>query len=153
MRYESWSQRTGLYFAWLVSLVATGGSLYFSEIEGFIPCDLCWYQRIFMYPQAIILGIAAYRGDRRIVWYTLPLSLIGGLISLYHNIEIWFPKLGEVAPCRSGIPCNQDYLNWFGFITIPLMALAAFILITIFLLLARERAQLQEEADEQEPAE
>lgn len=136
---ESWIQRYSLYLAWLVSLAATGGSLYFSEVQGFIPCDLCWYQRIFMYPQAILLGIACYRGDRRIISYLLPVNIIGLLISLYHNVEIWFPKLGEVVPCRSGIPCNFDYLNWLGFITIPLMALTAFILITILLLLGRRR--------------
>ncbi|MFF2482533.1 disulfide oxidoreductase [Paenibacillus sp. NPDC058071] len=139
MERESWLQRNGLYLAWVVSLIATGGSLYFSEVKGFIPCDLCWYQRIFMYPQALLLGMAAYRGDRRMANYLLPVSLIGGLISLYHNIEIWFPKLGEMAPCRSGIPCNQDYLNWLGFITIPLMALVAFILIAGLLIAARVR--------------
>lgn len=138
---ESWFQRYGLYLAWLVALVATGGSLYFSEIRGFIPCDLCWYQRIFMYPQAIILGIAAYRSDRRIIGYVLPLSVIGMLISIYHNVEIWFPKMGDMMPCRSGIPCNYDYLNWLGFITIPLMALTAFILILVFLLLGRRKSE------------
>ncbi|WP_201000374.1 disulfide oxidoreductase [Paenibacillus glycanilyticus] len=139
--YESWFQRYGLYLAWLVALVATGGSLYFSEIRGFIPCDLCWYQRIFMYPQVILLGIAAYRGDRRIIGYVLPLSIIGMLISIYHNFEIWFPKVGDMMPCRSGIPCNYDYLNWLGFITIPLMALTAFILITILLVLGRQKSE------------
>ncbi|GLX70760.1 disulfide oxidoreductase [Paenibacillus glycanilyticus] len=137
--HESWFQRYGLYLAWLVALVATCGSLYFSEIRGFIPCDLCWYQRIFMYPLVIVLGIAAYRGDRRIIGYVLPMSIIGMLISIYHNFEIWFPKVGEMMPCRSGIPCNYDYLNWLGFITIPLMALTAFILIIIFLVLGREK--------------
>ncbi|MUT67046.1 disulfide oxidoreductase [Paenibacillus sp. NEAU-GSW1] len=138
---ETWMQKYSLYFAWIVSLAATGGSLYFSEIEGFIPCDLCWYQRIFMYPQAILLGIASYRGDRRMIGYLIPLNIVGGLISLYHNVEIWFPKLGEMAPCRSGIPCNQDYLNIGGWLTIPLMAMAAFILITIFLLLGRRKEE------------
>lgn len=134
---EPWLKRNALYLAWVVSLIATGGSLYFSEVAGFLPCKLCWFQRIFMYPQVILLGIAAYRGDRSIIRYALPLSAIGGLISLYHNLEIWFPKLAEVAPCTAGVPCNVDYLNWYGFITIPLMALVAFILITILLILGR----------------
>ncbi|MFX3634705.1 MAG: disulfide oxidoreductase [Candidatus Pristimantibacillus sp.] len=140
-RNESWIRRNSLYLAWVISLVATGGSLYFSEIKLFAPCDLCWYQRIFMYPQVILLGIASYRGDRRIIGYLLPINIIGGLISLYHNVEIWFPKLGELAPCKSGVPCNVDYLNLWGFLTIPLMALAAFILIFTLLLLGRQREE------------
>jgi Disulfide bond formation protein DsbB len=94
-----------------------------------------------MYPQVILLGIAAYRSERRIIGYVLPLSVIGMLISIYHNFEIWFPKVGEMMPCRSGIPCNYDYLNWLGFITIPLMALTAFILIIVFLVLGREKSE------------
>lgn len=135
--YEPPFRRYALYMAWVVALAATGGSLYFSEIAGYVPCNLCWFQRIFMYPQAIILGIAAYRGDRGIVRYSLPLAAVGGLISLYHNLEIWFPRLAEVAPCTSGVPCNFDYLNWLGFITIPLMALIAFIMITALLIIGR----------------
>ncbi|MFD1954428.1 disulfide oxidoreductase [Paenibacillus thailandensis] len=134
---ESRLRRNALYLAWVVALAATGGSLYFSEIEGYIPCSLCWFQRIFMYPQAIMLGIAAYRGDRDIIKYSLPLVAVGGLISLYHNLEIWFPQLAEVAPCRAGVPCNFDYLNWLGFVTIPLMALVAFALIAVLLLIGR----------------
>ncbi|AJY77303.1 disulfide oxidoreductase [Paenibacillus beijingensis] len=134
-RTQSFASRYSLYAAWVVALVATLGSLYFSEIAGFIPCDLCWYQRIFMYPLAILLGMASYRGDRGMLVYALPIAVLGSLISLYHNAEIWFPGLARIAPCRSGIPCNVDYLNWFGFITIPLMALTAFILIIIALIL------------------
>ncbi|MFC4775923.1 disulfide oxidoreductase [Paenibacillus sp. GCM10023252] len=136
---SSFLRRNGLYFAWVVSMVATLGSLYFSEIKGYAPCSLCWYQRIFMYPQAILLGIASYRGDRRIIGYVLPLNFIGMAISIYHNAEIWFPWLAEMLPCKAGIPCNFDYLNLFGWITIPLMALTSFILIAIFLLAGREK--------------
>ena len=65
-------ERYRFYFAWMAALIATLGSLYFSEVKGFIPCDLCWYQRIFMYPLAVILGIAVYRGDKSAAWYALP---------------------------------------------------------------------------------
>jgi len=123
----------GLYFAWIVAIVATGGSLYFSEIMGFVPCDLCWYQRIFMYPLVILLGLASYRNDRNLIAYVMPLSIIGGLISLYHYGKQKIPALDAVMPCKSGIPCNQDHLDWLGFITIPFLALIAFILITFFL--------------------
>src|ERR1700748_1234388 len=90
--------RYRFYFAWLAALTATLGSLYFSEIKGFIPCDLCWYQRICMYPLAVILGIAVYRGDRSITRYVLPLAAVGALIALWHNIEIWNPSVGSLVP-------------------------------------------------------
>jgi len=72
-----------LYFAWLVSVLATLGSLYFSEIKGFIPCDLCWFQRIFMYPLVVILGIGTFQSDISVKKFVLPLSIVGGLISLF----------------------------------------------------------------------
>ena len=136
---EGFWTRYRFYFAWLTALIATLGSLYLSEIQGFIPCDLCWYQRILMYPLAIILGIAVYKGDRGIARYALPLAIIGGLISLYHNVEIWNPSIAGFVPCKSGIPCNRDYLNWFGFITIPLMALSAFLIIIACLLIGSKQ--------------
>jgi len=129
-----------LYAAWLVSLVATLGSLYFSEIRGFIPCELCWFQRIFMYPQTILLGIAAYTGDTRIKRYVLPLSIIGGCISIYHYMLQKIPGFGGAHVCKSGVPCNAQYIDWLGFITIPFLALVAFTLITIILLLVKHQA-------------
>jgi disulfide bond formation protein DsbB len=131
-------QRFGLYFAWIVAIVATLGSLYFSEIARFVPCTLCWYQRIFMYPLTIILGIASYRSDARIVKYALPLSVIGGSISLYHYLIQKVSFLKTMEPCKVGIPCTEDYINWLGFITIPFLALIAFILITLFLVLYKK---------------
>lgn len=119
-----------LYFAWLVSIVATGGSLYLSEIAGFIPCELCWMQRIFMYPLAILLGIACFRADKHIIPYVLPLSIIGGCFSIYHISE---QKFGAPSVCTGTVPCSGEYINWFGFVTIPMLALTAFILITVVL--------------------
>lgn len=127
-----------LYSAWVVSLAATLGSLYFSEIRGFVPCELCWYQRILMYPLAVILGIAAYRQDAGIRRYALPLSIIGGSISLYHYLLQKVPGLARVQPCKYGVPCNVDYIDWLGFITIPFLALVAFALITVALLFAKK---------------
>lgn len=122
-----------LYFAWLVAIIATGGSLYFSEIAGFIPCELCWIQRIFMYPLVILLGIAAFRGDKRIIPYVLPLTIIGGCFSIYHYLE---QKVSTVPSiCKGGgVPCSGEYINWLGFITIPLLALTAFVMITLLLI-------------------
>lgn len=129
-----------LLLAWIAAIIATLGSLYFSEVKHFIPCTLCWYQRIFMYPLAIMLGIAFYRNDRGIYRYGLPLSIIGMLISGYHTLLQKVPYLKQFEMCTTGIPCSKDYLNWFGFITIPIMAFVAFTIITICLaILARSQ--------------
>lgn len=137
----------GLYFAWLVSIVATGGSLYFSEVMGFIPCALCWYQRIFMYPLVIILGIASFRSDRRIVSYVLPLSIIGGSIAFYHYFLVEQKLLGELESplCQVGVPCDTKYIEWLGFITIPFMSLVAFTLITILMVYVRRALRAEPE--------
>lgn len=133
-----------LLLSWLAAIIATLGSLYFSEVMHFIPCTLCWYQRIFMYPLAIILGIAVYRNDKGIYKYVLPLSVIGILISGYHTLLQKIPYLQQFEMCTSGVPCSKDYINWLGFITIPLLALIAFIIITISLIILA-RSQKQEE--------
>jgi len=132
--------RYGLYLAWLVAIVATGGSLYFSEVRHFVPCQLCWFQRILMYPLVIVLGIASYRNDRNISGYVLPLTVIGWLIALYHYLEQKVPGFGSPLLCQVGIPCNVQYINWWGFVTIPFLSLTAFTLITFFMIFVR-RAQ------------
>lgn len=124
-----------LYFAWFVSLVATFGSLYFSEIKGFIPCDLCWFQRIFMYPLVVILGIATFQSDSTVKKFVLPLSIVGSIISFFHYLEQKVPGFGGIKPCVSGVPCSAEYINWLGFITIPFLALIAFTLINICMVL------------------
>ncbi|QGG55036.1 disulfide oxidoreductase [Paenibacillus sp. B01] len=130
-----------LYFGWIVAIVATLGSLYFSEVRGYMPCELCWYQRIAMYPLSILLGIAAYRDDKKMKLYVLPLSIIGGLISTFHYMEQKIPGFAAIKPCKSGVPCNLDYINWLGFITIPFLALIAFILITLFMFWTKDERQ------------
>jgi disulfide bond formation protein DsbB len=131
----------GLYLAWLVAIVATSGSLYFSEVRAFVPCSLCWYQRIFMYPLVFILGIASFRQDKRIVPYVLPLSVFGGLIAFWHVLEENIPSL-SIPMCNVGVPCTVKYVNYLGFITIPVMSLTAFTLITIILFgILRSRAE------------
>ncbi|WP_442951504.1 disulfide oxidoreductase [Paenibacillus sp. GYB004] len=129
-----------LYLAWIVAVTATLGSLYFSEIKGFVPCDLCWYQRILMYPLSVILGIAAYYNETKIKKYILPLSIFGGSISLFHYLQQKVPGFAAIKPCTRGVPCNAEYINWFGFVTIPFLALIAFILITILMLLTKGKS-------------
>ncbi|QYR19104.1 disulfide bond formation protein B [Paenibacillus sp. sptzw28] len=134
-----WVRTYFLYLAWVVSMIATGGSLFLSEIMNFEPCKLCWLQRIFMYPLVILLGRASYLNDRKIIGYALPLSILGGCISLWHYLEQKVPGFADIMPCSAGVPCDRDYLDWFGVITIPFMALIAFILITVFLLIGRKQ--------------
>lgn len=131
---SSWFESYALYIAWVISLTATLGSLYFSEIREFVPCELCWIQRIFMYPLTILLGIAAFTNDVRMRLYVLPLTLIGGAISLYHYLVQKVPGFADIKPCVQGVPCNIQYINWFGFVTIPFLALTAFTLMSIVLI-------------------
>lgn len=123
----------GLYAAWVVAIVATLGSLYFSEVRQFVPCSLCWYQRIFMYPLVFILGIATFTKDKSVVKYALPLAITGLAIAGYHVLEQNIPGFGAPGLCRAGVPCTVKYVNYFGFISISVMAFTAFSLISLLL--------------------
>ncbi|WP_018664095.1 disulfide oxidoreductase [Heyndrickxia acidiproducens] len=123
------------FFAWAVAVVAMCGSLYFSEIRGYEPCELCWYQRILMYPMAILIGISVVRKEYRLSLYTTVLSGIGMFVSLYHYSLQKFSIFSDHSPACGRVPCTAEYINWLGFITIPFLALTAFILIFISSLL------------------
>ena len=122
-------QENILLSMWTVALGATLGSLYFSEVRGFLPCELCWIQRIFMYPLVLIIGIAYIQKNAKIAVTTLVFSVIGGGISLYHYGIQKLSFLAESAPSCGQVPCTGQYINYFGFITIPFLALTAFIII------------------------
>lgn len=126
-----------LTLAWVVALVATVGSLWLSYGAGFVPCRLCWYQRIAMYPLAVILGIAALRRDRGVKVYALPVIAIGATISVWHMLIERFPSLEGGTSCDPANPCSLIWVERFGYLTIPTMALSAFALIATLLLLAR----------------
>lgn len=128
---ESKVSETVLLIIWAQTLVAVLGSLFYSEILGYIPCELCWIQRIFMYPLVIIYGVAALKKDLSIALPGLILSGIGFFISLYHYLVQKLPALQEVGGSCNNIPCNLQYVNYFGFITIPFLAGAAFVIIFI----------------------
>ena len=135
--------KNGLYFAFAVSAMSSATSLFYSVIVGYEPCDLCWYQRIFMFPQVFILGIALYKKSNAIIDYALTLSAIGGLIALYHNY-IYFAGSSSIFPCPASVssaPCAVQYVLEFGYITIPVMSLTSFILISFFLLLKKYQRQ------------
>jgi disulfide bond formation protein DsbB len=123
------SRETFLFAAWATSILAIFGSLYFSEIRQYEPCLLCWYQRILMYPFALILGIAVVKKDYRISLYTMAMSAVGALISIYHYSLQKVPFMADNAVTCGRVPCTGQYINWLGFITIPFLALSAFIII------------------------
>ena len=120
--------------AFVVALVATLGSLYLSEVAHFVPCRLCWYQRIAMYPLSVLLGIAWATRDERVRRYVLPLASIGGCVSIYHILVERFPSLESSRLCDPSNPCSIRWVERFGFVTIPVMALCGFALIVGLLL-------------------
>jgi disulfide bond formation protein DsbB len=127
-----------LWVAATVALVATAGSLYLSEGADFPPCRLCWFQRIGMYPLAVVLPIAAWRRDRQVRWYALPLAIGGGAISIWHILVERFPSLESGASCDVTNPCSTIWVERLGYLTIPTMALSGFVLIALLLALPEE---------------
>jgi disulfide bond formation protein DsbB len=124
--------RMSLWLAASVAAVATAGSLYFSEIADYVPCRLCWFQRICMYPLTAILLIAAARRDWSARWYALPLLVCGAAISTYHYVIEWKPSWGESA-CGIGPSCTDVWFRELGFVTLAFMALAGFVTIGVLL--------------------
>jgi disulfide bond formation protein DsbB len=127
--------RSAIAGAWVVALVAMAGSLYFSDVVGFTPCLLCWDQRILMYPLVVLLGVALWLREPGAWRITIGLPLLGLVIATYHVALQYRPSLGIVA-CDEGVPCSGRYLAVFGFISIPMMAAFAFLLIVALLVVA-----------------
>lgn len=124
-----------LYVAWIQALVATILSLIFSEFFHFLPCVLCWYQRICMYPLVVILTVGILRRDKTVASYVLPLSIIGMVISFYHNLVYYHLIPEQITPCTIGAACDTRFISLFGFITIPLLSFTAFTLITFCMIM------------------
>jgi disulfide bond formation protein DsbB len=128
----------------VVATVATLGSLYLSEVADFVPCRLCWYQRIAMYPLPVLLGIAWWKRDAGVRRYVVPLAVIGMVISTYHVLVERFPSLEGSGVCEVTNPCTIRWVERFGFITIPTMALAGFAFISGVLSYPPRRHRLPE---------
>lgn len=139
-------ERHPIAWAWVVAAIATAGSLYFSDGVGLVPCLLCWYQRIFMYPLVLVLAVGWARADVGVWRYGLPLALVGLAISAYHRVLQARPSL-ELVQCGTGPPCTGRYLNVFGFVTIPTMAGAAFLLIITLMVILRVLESVESEVD------
>jgi disulfide bond formation protein DsbB len=134
-----------------VAVVATAGSLYYSEIARFTPCQLCWYQRVAMYPLVPILGVALWRRDAAVRSYALPLAGIGAVIAAYHYQLEWFPGQAAVA-CSVGVPCSVPWFRELGFVSLPYMALSGFLLIAVLLLVGvRQAGHAAEASAEEQP--
>ena len=143
--YELWA-------AFVVAAIGTGGSLFFSDIVGFPPCELCWYQRICMYPLSILLLLMALAGDHRAARYLFPLPIVGACVSVYHLL-VENGVVGQSSACFVSAPggCAVKWINRFGYVTIPTLALSAFLLLIALLLLAvtggaEERSTLASDA-------
>ncbi len=120
-----------LIIGFLISLGAVVGSLFYSEIAGFDPCKLCWLQRIFIYPQAVLFGVALIKNKKDAADYAVPLSAMGGLIAIYHSyIQMGGSPL-VICSADSASACAQRFVMTFGYITIPMMALSAFALLFV----------------------
>lgn len=116
--------------AWIVALVATLGALFLGEVMGMTPCLLCWYQRILMFPMALILGIAAFTNDRRGAVYALPLAGGGVAVAGYHTLLVAGAVPTWWVPCGAGPSCSEQSLELLGGVQIPWLSLAAFVAIT-----------------------
>lgn len=124
-------KKRALVFSFLLALIAMSGSLFFSEIARFEPCKLCWLQRIFMYPQVVLLGVALIRKDAKILSYTVYLSIIGMLIALYQYGLNWYALYFPVEKCSvTSVSCTDPHFA-FGFVNIPLMSLCIFVLLVL----------------------
>lgn len=129
---ERYSLRIALVTAW----VAMMGSLYFSQVRHYIPCELCWYQRIIMYPLTGIIAFGLLRKDTNTPHLVLPFSTLGMGVALYHYLLQKTTLFSSVSTCQVGVPCSTMWINWFGFVTIPFLSLTAFTIITVMALVA-----------------
>ena len=123
-----------VFCSWLIATISTLGALFLGEVMGYTPCQLCWYQRIFMFPLVLVLAAGLFPPDARVVRYALPIALLGLGIAVYHMLLIQGVIPESVTPCTQGVPCSEVQVVWFGFVTIPLLAVAAFLAIVVLLI-------------------
>ncbi|MBP7831642.1 MAG: disulfide bond formation protein B [Candidatus Pacebacteria bacterium] len=136
---KTFLRQNALYIAWALALVAMLGSLYFSEIKGFAPCVLCWYQRIAIYPLVLLIPVGIIKKDPRIADYVLTLSIAGLIVSLYQNL-LYYKILPEsVSPCSTGVSCLTKYVEYFGFLTIPLLSFITLAAITTLMIMYKKQ--------------
>lgn len=136
-KFKNWKNyinEYGTYFVWIVSWASIFGSLYFSEIKNFVPCELCWWQRLLIYPLAIFATVAIFKKDyKNFMYYVLPFGIIGLVVSFYHSLLQWGIVEHNVLDCSEGaaVSCSDPEIMLFGFITIPFLAFLSFLAITV----------------------
>jgi len=131
---------TLLFLAWLIATGSTLGSLFFSNVMEFAPCVLCWYQRICLFPLVIMLAQGLFPLDRKVTKYALPLTAAGWLLAAYHNLLYAGIIPESMQPCGKGVSCSEEYIELFGFLSIPLMALLAFTVLMAILITLKKRS-------------
>lgn len=128
-----------LFAAWTIALVSTLAVLFVGEVLGHAPCVLCWFQRAFMFPLVVVLGVACWRSDAQAWRYALPLALVGGAVAVYHTALFFGFVPEEIKPCTAtGPSCSGDEMTLFGFVPIPLLSVGAFGALAGLLLLVRK---------------
>jgi disulfide bond formation protein DsbB len=140
--------QAGLQLATAVAVTTTLGSLFMSEVAGFVPCELCWYQRIFAWPLSLILTVAAVRRDRTVWTYALPLCAVGGAVSIWHVLIERVPALADSTACDATTSCTVRWVWEFGFVSIPLLALTCFMAVATGTWMARPSGRAIPATDE-----
>lgn len=130
-----WLSRHGHYVAWTIALLATVISLYLSDGLHMVPCVLCWYTRILMYPLVAIIGVGILRQERQWVYYVVPLVGVGLVVTAYHSLLQWGIIPEAIAPCMNGVSCATKNINLLGFVTIPFLGWLSFAGIAVCLYL------------------
>ncbi len=133
------SNWTLLFLCWLVVVMSTMGSVFFSHVMEYAPCVLCWYQRICLFPLVIILAVGLFPFDKNVVKYALPLAIFGWLTAFYHNLLYSGIIPESIQPCSKGVSCTEEYINLFGFLTIPMLSLLSFSTIVTLLFILKKR--------------
>lgn len=128
----------------VVAVVTTLGSLYYSQVIGWLPCELCWYQRICLFPLSAILVVGVIRRDKGVAWYALPFLVAGIPLALYHWLVERVPSLAEGSSCSAFVPCSVPYFQELGYITLAFMDMSALILIAVLLIIGRYRGVKEE---------
>lgn len=129
-----------VFVCWLIATISTLGALFLGEVMGLTPCTLCWYQRILMFPLVFVLAAGLFPFDVNVVRYALPLASLGWLVALYHLLLTQGIIPETVTPCMQGVPCSDVQIEWFGFVTIPMLSLAAFSVIVALLVATYRKA-------------
>ncbi len=128
-----------LFVCWLLVTASTLGSLFFSYVMEFAPCVLCWYQRICLFPLVLILARGLFPYDQSVLKFALPLAIAGWLTAIYHNLLFAGIIQDKMQPCSQGVSCTEEYIDLFGFLSIPMLSLLSFTIITALLIFLQRR--------------